>query len=231
VYEATEARLARAEASLNAAKGRLNLYQGTESESASKYLSTIKIGSPINGIIQNVNVTPQQTINASTIMFEVSPVNLFWIRVPVYSGDIEEVDLSHRVSVSTMGNEGDNRTFIAEPVQGPQVGDASSASSYMFYKVENKSGRLRAGQKVSVALILRSTSQSLVVPYSSIIYDMYGGNWVYVRVEPQLYMRKRVELDHIADTLAILGRGVNQGEEVVFNGAVELYGTEFGGGK
>ena len=209
----------------------MNLYQGTESDSASKYLSTIKIGSPISGVIQNVNVTPQQTINASTIMFEVSPVKRFWIRVPVYSGDIDEIDRSHGVSVSTMGNEAGNGSFFAEPVQGPQVGDASSASSYMFYEIENKSGRLRAGQKVSVTLVLKSTSKSLIIPYSSIIYDMYGGNWVYVRIEPRLYMRKRVELDHVKDTLAILSRGINQGEEVVFNGAAELYGTEFGGGK
>jgi hypothetical protein len=60
---------------------------------------------------------------------------------------------------------------------------------------------------------------------------MYGGSWIYVRSEPLVYTRKRVELSHVFDDLAVLQRGVLPGEDVVISGAAELYGTEFGGGK
>jgi RND family efflux transporter MFP subunit len=228
-YEATQARLANAEASLNAARGRLNLYEGTDPDAAAEGLSVFILESPVNGVIQNINVTPQQTIAASTIMFEVSPVDRFWIRVAVYSGDLPKIDRSRKVSVSIMSDE--SGSIYADPVQGPLRSDAVSASSDLYYEIDNKTGIFRSGQKVSVTLILKSTGQGLIVPYSSIIYDMYGGNWIYVKSEPLVYTRTRIEVSHVSDTMAVLTRGVAPGDEVVYEGAAELYGTEFGGGK
>ena len=63
------------------------------------------------------------------------------------------------------------------------------------------------------------------------MYDIYGGTWIYVKVSPQIYSRRRVEVSRILDNFAVLTRGVNVGEEVVTTAAAELYGTEFGGGK
>ncbi len=230
-YEATRARLTRAEASLKAARGRLNLYQGTDLDSVAQDLSTFIVESPVNGVIQNIEVTPGQTITASTVMFEISPIDRFWIRVPVYSGDLLKVDRSQKAFISTMGNNDGSGSIYANPIHGPLRSNAGSASSDLYYEIDNKNGMFRSGQKVSVILTLKSTGEKMVVPYSSIIYDMYGGNWVYVRPEPQVYIRKRVELDHVTDTLAVLIRGVNPGDEVVCEGVAELYGTEFGGGK
>lgn len=230
-YEAVNARLTKAKALLNAAIGRLSLYQGENLNDAAENLSTFSIESPINGVIQKINVSQQQTIAASSVILEVSPTNRFWIRVPVYSGDLLKIDRSKKALISTMGDESESENIYAGPVQGPLISDATSASSDLFYTIDNANGIFRSGQKVSVVLTLKSTGTNLVVPYSSIIYDMYGGNWLYVKVEPQLYLRTRVELDYVSDTLAVLTRGVSPGDEVVFEGAAELYGTEFGLGK
>jgi len=230
-FEATQARLARSEASLNASRGRLNLYQGRDLDSVAMDLSTYHVESPVNGVIQNMFVTRGQTISASYVMFEVTPMDRFWVRVPVYSGDVLNVDPNRKASISAMGKD-DKAGFIhANPIHGPMRSDAGSASSDLYYEVDNKGGLFRAGQKVSVTLTLKSAGKSLVVPYSSIIYDMYGGSWVYVKSDLQLYTRTRVELSHVSDTLAVLTRGVQAGDDVVCTGVAELYGTEFGGGK
>ena len=230
-YQAAQASLARAEASLKAARGRLNLYQGTYLDSAAQELSALIVESPISGVVQNINVTPGQTITVSTALFEVSPSDRLWIRVPVYSGDLLKVDRSHKAFISTMGNHDGSGSIYASPIQGPLRSDAGSASSDLYYEIDNKNGIFRTRQKVSAILTLKSTGERLVVPYSSIIYDMYGGNWIYVRPGPQEYIRKRVELEHVTDTLAVLIRGVAAGDEVVCEGVAELYGIEFGGGK
>ncbi len=230
-YEATQARLANAEASLNAARGRLNLYEGNDPDTAVEGLSVFNLESPVNGVIQNINVSPQQTIAASTIMFEVSPIDIFWLRVPVYSGDLNKIDRSRKAIISTMSDETTLPVIYATPVRGPLRSDAASASSDLYYEIDNKEGIFRSGQKVSVTLILKSTENGLVVPYSSIIYDMYGGNWIYVKSGPLVYTRTRVEMSHVSDTLIVLTRGVKPGDEVVCEGAAELYGTEFGGVK
>lgn len=230
-YESTLARLARAEASLSTARGRLNLYQGRDLDSAAMDLSTFIVESPVNGVIQNMNVAQGQTISATAVMFEVAPTDRFWIRVPVYSGDLLSVDYSQKAFISTMGNDDEAGFIYAKPIQGPLRSDAGSASSDLYYEIDNKDGIFRTGQKVSVTLTMKSEEESLVVPYSSIIYDMYGGSWVYVKSDLQEYTRKRVELSHVSDTLAVLIRGVAQGDEIVCAGVAELYGTEFGGGK
>ncbi len=230
-FEATRARLARSEASLTAARGRLNLYQGRDLDSVAMALSTYHVESPVNGVIQNMFVTRGQTISASYVMFEVTPMDRFWIRVPVYSGDVLNVDRNRKASISAMGKDDEAGLIHANPIHGPMRSDAGSASSDLYYEVDNKGGLFRAGQKVSVTLTLKSAEESLVVPYSSIIYDMYGGSWVYVKSDLQLYTRTRVELSHVSDTLAVLTRGVQPGDEVVCTGVAELYGTEFGGGK
>lgn len=229
--EATRARFTRAEASLKAALGRLNLYQGKKLDEASENLSTFNIGSPINGIIQNINVTPGQIIAASSVLFEVSPMNQFWIRVPVYSGDLPAIDPGKKAAISTMGENADPGLLQANPIQGPRLSNASSASSYLYYEIDNDKGTLRIGQKVSVTLTLKSSGEGMGIPYSSVIYDIQGGTWVYVKSGPLVYIRTRVDLDHVMDSLAILTRGLSPGDEVVYAGAAELFGTEFGVGK
>jgi cobalt-zinc-cadmium efflux system membrane fusion protein len=231
VFESTKARFARAEASLKAARGRLNLYQGKEIASASENLSTFIIESPISGVIQNIDVTPGQLIASSVPLFEVSPRKRFWIRVPVYSGDLATIDTGGKAYISTMGNGKASVLLQADPIKGPLLSNASTASSYLYYEIDNCDGILRSGQKVIATITLRSAGTNVVVPYSSIIYDIQGGTWVYVNSEPLVYTRTRVELDHVSDSLAILNRGVSPGDEIVFAGAAELFGTEFGVGK
>jgi hypothetical protein len=82
-----------------------------------------------------------------------------------------------------------------------------------------------------VTLTLKGTEESLVVPYASILYDMYGSAWVYQNTKPRIYVRQRVELHQVLEELAILSRGPAVGSKVVSEGAAELFGTEFGVGK
>jgi cobalt-zinc-cadmium efflux system membrane fusion protein len=231
VFESTRANFVKAEASLKAATGRLSLYQGSDIDAASQNLSTITLESPVTGIIQNINVTPGQIVTSSSLLFEVSPFNLFWIRVPVYSGDLASIDTGQKAYISTMGNRSESALLPADPIRGPLLSNASTASSYLYYEINNRNGELRNGQKVSVTLSMKSTGNSLVVPYSSIVYDIQGGTWVYIKSEPLVYTRVRVDLDHVSDDLAVLTRGLSPGDEVVYAGAAELFGTEFGVGK
>jgi len=230
-YESARASLVKAEASLKAAKSRSRLYLGNDLDSDTQDLSTYVIESPVTGIIQNLNVMQGQSVSASALLFEVSSTGRFRVRVPVYSGDLLKVDQQKAAYISVSGPGEDHVIVSARPVSGPQRSDPTNVSSDLWYEVDNKDGMFRIGQKVMVSLTLKNIGENLVVPYSSLIYDMYGGSWIYVRSEPLVYTRKRVELSHVFDDLAVLQRGVLPGEDVVISGAAELYGTEFGGGK
>lgn len=75
---------------------------------------------------------------------------------------------------------------------------------------------------------LGGRAQGLAVPAAAIVRDIHGGEWVYRRTAPDIFVRQRIEVARVDDGRAILSRGLERGAEVVTDGAAELFGTEFG---
>lgn len=230
--EDAEVELARAQGGLEAAKGRLGLFAGAATDEAAGQLSTLSLTSPLDGTVAAVYVAPGQTVPASTALFDIARQDPLWIRVPVYVGDLAAVDAGADAVVRPFGGSNGRPVMVnAKPVQGPPLSDAPSASADLFYQISNPDGAFRIGQKLSVLLTKREAESNLIVPVSAVLYDIYGGTWVYRRSSPQTYERLRVEMSHVVDNMAVVRRGVKAGDDVVTAGAAELFGTEFGVGK
>ena len=229
--EHAQAQLSKALASQGAAKARLELLEKGEIGSAGQGLSSLIIRSPIDGIIQKVHVSASQTVTVTEALVEIVSVDPVWIKVPVYVGDLSNIDPSKPAHVHSLGDFAAIEAQSAEPVIASFSADPRSVTLDIFYELPNTDFSYRPGQRVSVTITLKESEQTLVVPYSSIVYDMYGGAWIYENTEPQKYVRRRVELLRVLDGLAILSRGPTVGTKVVNAGAAELFGTEFGVGK
>ena len=154
-----------------------------------------------------------------------------WVRVPVYVGDLVKIDQKKDAIIQSLGNISNINVYNAKSVNGPPLSDPNSVSSDLFFEISNSEGLFRTGQKVSVLLTQLDSGNRIVVPWSAIMYDINGGNWVYLRTRQYTYSRRRVEVSSVIDGSAVLTRGINKDEEIVTTGAAELFGTEFGGGK
>lgn len=66
----------------------------------------------------------------------------------------------------------------------------------------------------------------VIVPYAALLYDPSGQAWVYVNVEPLVFVRQTVTVDDISGDEAILSEGPEVGDKVVTMGATELFGSE-----
>ncbi|MDH4197949.1 MAG: efflux RND transporter periplasmic adaptor subunit, partial [Candidatus Aminicenantes bacterium] len=229
--EEARAELAAADAAFKAAKARWDALNGAPLDAATMNLSAMTFTSPVSGVLERMSVAPGQTVTSGTVLFEVAAVDPVWVRVPVYIGDLNAVDEIRPARVEMLGAAPGAQPRTAKPVQGPPLGDAAAASADLFYELANPDGALRIGQKVGVTLTLRATESGLVVPWASVLFDAQGGTWVYVRTAGTVFVRQRVELRHIVNGQAVLGRGLAAGAEVVVEGAAELFGTEFGVGK
>lgn len=229
--EDAEAQLASAKVSLETAQTRLSLLEKGELDKAIDGLSSLIIKSPVDGVVQEVHAAPGQTVTDTTVLLKITGIDPVWIKVPVYVGDLAAIDTKKPARVHSLADFAGAETQTAEPVVAPFSADPKSVTVDLFYEMSNADLSYRPGQKVSVTLSIKDTEQSLVVPYSSILYDMYGSAWVYQNTEPQVYVRRRVELNYVLDELAILTRGPAIGAKVVSAGAAELFGTEFGVGK
>lgn len=229
-YENAQAELASAEAGLRAARARIGLASGRTG--AADGATALAITAPETGVVQAVHVAPGQRVAAGAPLFEVVRQDRVWIRVPVYVGDLPDVVRGVPARISGLGDVVELEQRMAPPVTAPPSADPNAASVDLYYALSNAEGVLRPGQRVSATLTLRGNEgDRLTVPFAAILHDAFGGTWVYTRVAPHVYARRRVEVQHVAGDVAVLARGPAPGTEVVTVGATELFGTEFGTGK
>jgi hypothetical protein len=91
---------------------------------------------------------------------------------------------------------------------------------------------MRSGERVAVEIPdSESTRESLVLPFSAVLHDIHGGQWVYTRTSERTYSRQRVQVARVVGPDAVLASGPPAGTPVVTDGAAELFGTEFMTGK
>jgi RND family efflux transporter MFP subunit len=227
-----EAELANIEAQLKVARNRLQMLRGNTSQALADRMSTLSMEAPISGVIQKVYSSATQVLATAAPIVDIVSLQTLWVRVPVYAGDQAAINAKENAFVRGLSEFGGSSTaVVARPVTGPQTSDPLSTSIDLYYEVDNSKGNFRPGQRISVTLPYKGTKSALVVPFSAVLYDIHGGTWVYENTAPRTFVRRRVELSRVANGMAILNQGPAIGTKVVTDGAAELFGTEFGGGK
>lgn len=152
----------------------------------------------------------------------------FWIRVPVYVGDLKVINRAEPASVSPLGDSHGLSQFVANPASGPPSANPIAATIDLFYEINNPHKEWQLGQRIQVFVPLQHMKESLVVPWSAVVMDMYGGTWVYKQTAPQTFVRDRVQVVFVMGTKAVLASGPTPGTEIVTHGAAELFGIEVG---
>ncbi|MFO0758029.1 MAG: efflux RND transporter periplasmic adaptor subunit [Byssovorax sp.] len=224
------AQLNLAEANLAGAEARRSvLVRSAGSETGAS--APIPIESPMSGTLQRVLALPGQVVHAGAPLVEVARHDPIWIRVPVYVGDLSGIDPTRPALIAGLTGHGDGAPRTAKPVVAPPSANPGTATVDLFYELDNAGGELRPGHAVSATLPSAHKEDSLVVPWAAVLHDIHGGSWVYERTAPQVYARRRVQVRHVTDDLAVLARGPKPGAEVVTDGAAELFGAELGTGK
>ena len=222
--EEARAQLQINEAALNAARDRLAaVRQGPVGPKGE-----IAITAPLDGVIQSISAAPGQTVAPSAPLLQIAQVNTLWVRVPVFAGDVDDIDATQPVTVNRLGGSGAPRP--AKRVMAPLKADPAAASVDLYYELPSTGLTLRPGERVMVEVPLKGTEQGLVVPEASVLYDIHGDTWVYEDLGGNAYARRRVQIARHAGDRVVIARGLTQGIKVVTAGAAELFGTEFGAG-
>ena len=188
----------------------------------------ITVRAPIAGVVQSIAAAPGQTVAASAPLFEIVQTDALWVRVQLFVGDRNGVDVTRPATVTGLGG---GPAFNAVPATGPPSADPATATSDVFYSLQSPGAALRPGERVSVQLPLTGSEQALVVPTAAVLYDMSGGAWVYEMTGATTFVRRRIEIRSQVAGKTLVTRGIDAGKKVVTGGAAELFGTEFGAGK
>lgn len=219
-----------AAATLKAATSRRDALDQTIRGVEGGMLEPIPIAAEADGMLRNVLASAGQMVAAGSLLFDVVSLDPARIRVPVYVGDLRDIDEEvWEVAVGGLADPPGGPARAARRVAAPPSGDPLAATVDLFYDVPNADEALRPGQRVGVTLTLRSGREGLVVPSSAVLRDIDGGAWVYEAIGTGKYARRRVRVDRVVGADAVLSAGPGPGTKVVTDGAAELFGTEFGG--
>ena len=226
------ARLKISEKQLEAAVSRKKILNAAMTDGRSKNdQKPIAIESPQSGILRTLHALPDEFVMAGAPLFEVMKTDALWIRVPVYVGESAEIAIDRPAEVGDLAYRPGQSLIKAQPVSAPPTATALASTVDLYYQLPNPDIKLRPSQRVSVQLPLVGDNEERVVPWSAVVQDIHGGNWVYEQTGEHKFVRRRIQVKRVSDSWAILDRGPTVGTAIVVTGVAELFGTEFGLGK
>lgn len=223
-----KAQLEIAEKGLIAAQERQKQVEGVVLDEEAGTLSSIPIPTPINGILRTVQAQPGEMVAAGAPLFEVMNDEVLWVKVPVYVGDLAEIDSQREARVSMISGRPSNEDVFVKPIVSPPTATPMAAAVDLYYLLPNPDGRFQPGQKMALHVPLKGEQKQTAVPWAAVIHDIYGGQWVYEQIEPQKFVRRRIDVAWVDGDWAAVRTGPAVGAKVVTAGAAELAGTEFG---
>lgn len=152
-----------------------------------------------------------------------------WVRAAIYSGEAARLDAKANATVRALGAPSTGQ--FASPIAGAQTASAIHTTIDWYYELPAGSN-LRAGERVAVEIpTVDSAAEQLVLPFSAVLHDFHGGQWVYENIAPHTYARRRIQVARLAGEWAVLATGPAAGTKIVTDGSAELFGTEFMTGK
>jgi len=221
-----------AETNLRAADRNREILAKVTTDATKGNFNAQEIMAPATGVIQSLLALPGQMVQAGAPLFVVQILDPVWVRVPVYVGDLARLAADHDAEVRGLADAPGAPARRGKPVLAPPSGDPLAATVNIFYEVENKDGLLRTGQRVGATLPLQGEDENLTVPRASLVRDIHGNTWVYMKTGDHAFSRRLIMVDRIVGDLAIVAGGkLKPGDKVVTAGTAELFGAEFGGFK
>ncbi|MBX7105235.1 MAG: efflux RND transporter periplasmic adaptor subunit [Gemmataceae bacterium] len=213
---------------LEAATARRDILVRVSGEFERGTAAPIPIPAPQDGILRSVSALNGQNVPAGAALFEVVDLSRVWVRVPVYVGDVTQLATGAEATVAGMSARGKDDELRAMPVDAPPSANPLTATVDLFYALDNRVRHYSPGQRVAVAITMQGEAESITVPWSAVIHDIYGGTWVYEHPAPHSYIRRRVQVRYVTGDRAVLATGPAVGTKIVVEGAAELFGTEVG---
>lgn len=233
---------------LAAARDKKKLYGGNGDGPAQ--FAPVPIQAPRSGTVLNLLVSPGQYVPAAAPLLTIADLSTLWVRVPVPEQDLPRINREAPATITYKRSTdpgGDRKPPLFEGKRValvPQVDPLRHTADMVYELIDLPKDAVLAKDQMVVAYVpLGAKKEETVVPYSAVVFDAYGGAWVYIdttteEAKTHVYERRRVDLGAPAEGGVVVRRGVTKGENVVTKGAAAIFSREFhkppvagGGGK
>jgi cobalt-zinc-cadmium efflux system membrane fusion protein len=185
---------------------------------------TVRVTSPIAGIVVERNVNPGQSVDQSQMtpwqMFTIANAGAVWVDSDVYEKDIARVAAGEKVRVRVAALPGRQFSGVVQYV-APAL-DPKTHAVKVRTRIANPGGLLKDGMFVDAIVETGRGRPVTLVPLAAVQHDDRG-DCVYV-AQGDKYARRSVRLGRQRGEQYELEAGLRAGERVVTQGSIFLSG-------
>ena len=163
----------------------------------------------------------------------------YWVRLELNEREWEQIWDDQPALIRPISADGESAGWEALPREmllSEENGDVEDEddqseidSKVKLFKINGEDHTFASGDRVLAEVAVSDRLTRKVIPYAALIYDVEGGNWVYVKDSGSLsFSRAKVVVDYIEGNTVYLIEGPAVGIEIVTVGGMELFGEETG---
>lgn len=188
-------------------------------EAAQSALGYATVRAPINGVVTDRPLFPGEMAQAGQPLITVMDTSILLAKVHLPQAEVAGLHLGDKATVTVQGADqsADGSLTLISPALDP-----GSTTVEVWVKIPNKSGALKPGTPVHVAIETRTLENVTTVPAESVITNKTGGNAVMVVGSDGLAHEREVKLGVTDGKDTQVLAGVHAGEMVVTTGAHSL---------
>lgn len=180
----------------------------------------IYIRSPIDGVFTRRSVNPGQMVAKGTQLAEV--IDPKQIRIVAYLFPPPGCRLQGRsATIHTLNGNSGSGIVIREVLQRTLEG-----ATVVWIEGNNLDRYLRPGETVAGEIVLSIHKRTLAVPKSAVVCDDREREFIFVK-EPHGYTKRPVKTGILSEGLIEIVSGIKEWDEVVVQGAYELFYQNF----
>jgi cobalt-zinc-cadmium efflux system membrane fusion protein len=183
--------------------------------------SQLSVTAPLAGVVMERAVSPGLLVEKDAPLFLIADLSRVWALADIYEKDLGQIREEGEVEVQTDAYPGEvfnGRIALIEPAM-----DEASRTAHVRVVLDNRSGRLRPGLFVTVAVPLRGASEieATAVPAGA-VQKILGLPVVFIQTQPGRFELRPVETGREAHGMIEIRHGLHEGEQVVAEGAFIL---------
>lgn len=182
----------------------------------------LEILAPVDGVVLQRNVTDQQYVSEGTVMYEVADLSRLWLVLEAYEEDLNWISAGDSVRFRLRGEALAHHHAVVsfiDPVVHPQRRTVGVRAD-----IDNAGGRLRPDMLATGSLRAEMAEPKLMVPVTAVLWTG-PRSLVYVRdpeADVPTFRVREVELGPRAGDFYVIHDGLEEGEDVVFNGVFRI---------
>lgn len=184
--------------------------------------TNLEILSPADGFVTARNVQPEQYVEQGTVIYEVAGLDRLWVTLDAYEEDLAWLNAGNSVQFRTRSNPG--RTYEATVNFIDPVLDPETRTLRVRADVRNPDGSLRPQMLVNATVSAAMPGRELMVPATAVLWTG-PRSLVYVKdptADVPSFQVREVELGMRSGDFFVIENGLEEGEQVVFNGAFRI---------